>query len=172
MATLEAESKKKKFTSKWGTTEWGEKSPLLSTNMPRRGQEGVLTGLIPLSHKILAQTHSLQLNKSMSLCFLLHYTNNLSQLGQKKKTCRPIYVWIKAMEDFLEPLHFYSAIFFFNVPVSRCTHFWCLIQASNNYERKYSLAVGLFGAPQLGTCTVGLKMKTELNCFKKINCKS
>lgn len=114
MATLEAESKKKKVHLKMGNNRvGGKKSPLLSTNMPGRGQEGVLTGLIPLSHKILAQIHSLQLNKNMSLCFLLHSMNNLSQLGQKKKTCRPIYVGIKAMEDFLEPLHFYSAIFFF-----------------------------------------------------------
>lgn len=88
MATLEAESKKTQNPSSPQNGEQqsgGKKSPLLSTNMPRRGQEGVLTGLIPLSHKSLAQTHSLQLNKNMSLCFLLPYMNNLSQLGQKKK---------------------------------------------------------------------------------------
>lgn len=89
--------------------------------MPRRGQEGVLTGLIPLSHKILAQTHSLQLNKNMSLCFLLHYTNNLSQLGQKKNM--QTYIRVNKGHGGLFGASPFLLGYFFNVPVSRCTHF-------------------------------------------------
>lgn len=122
--------------------------------MPRREKEAAVTSLIPLSHKSLAPT------QNTALRFLIRHTSSNLSLneGKKNPTQKPIFVWVKACGALFAASPFFT-------PLPSYAHFTltAVHRPVNSYEDEYLLAVGLVGAPQLGTCVAGLEIKTAFD---------
>lgn len=108
--------------------------------MPRREKEAAVTSLIPLSHKSLAPT------QNTALRFLIRHTNSNLSLNEGKKNNN-------------------TKTYFCVGKGSSYAHFTltAVHRPVNSYEDEYLLAVGLVGAPQLGTCVAGLEIKTAFD---------
>lgn len=138
-----------------------EKSPLLSNKMPCSERGEISTGLIPLSHKSSAHTHTLKKNLIPVFSPPVHeQAFNLSQLGQKHAdlfTCqwRP---WIRTFLCLSPPYNFLSSLY---VPISRCAHFDAWWRHVKAIKRNTWVGVGCTGVPQL--CISVIKLK-DVDC--------